>query len=159
MTCARRVCRSNAITRRAGSASAVRELVEAKRRGVDVKIIVPGAHIDTKAVRKASKHRWGPLLAAGIDLFEYQPTMFHVKVMIVDEIMVSVGSTNFDDRSFHLNDESNLNIYDPAFAREQIAIFEVDRAKSRRVTLEAWKKRSLWEKFSERAVWLLHSQR
>ena len=139
-------------------ASAVRELVEARRRGVDVQIIVPGAHIDTRAVRRASKHAWGPLLAAGIAIFEYQPTMFHVKVMVVDEFMVSVGSTNFDDRSFHLNDESNLNVYDRAFAREQVALFEADRARSTRVTLEAWKRRSAWEKLAERAVWLLHSQ-
>ena len=64
---------------------------------------------------------WGPLLAAGVEIFEYRPTMFHVKVMVVDGYLVSVGSTNFDDRSFHLNDESNLNIYDHAFAADQIA--------------------------------------
>ncbi len=138
--------------------SAVREFVEARSRGVAIQVIVPGGHIDTKAVRKASKHMWGPLLEAGVEIHEYQPTMFHVKVMIVDEFMVSVGSTNFDDRSFHLNDESNLNIYDAAFARQQVTIFEADLANARRVTLDRWKKRSPWEKVAERVVSLLQSQ-
>jgi len=138
--------------------SAVRGLVEARQRGVAVRIIVPGAHIDTQVVRRASKHMWGPLLAAGVEIHEYQPTMFHVKVMVVDTYLVSVGSTNFDDRSFHLNDESNLNIYDRDFAEEQVAVFEADLAKSRRITYAAWKRRSAWEKVTERMVSLVHSQ-
>jgi len=101
---------------------------------------------------------WGPLLAAGVEIHEYQPTMFHVKVMVVDTYLVSVGSTNFDDRSFHLNDESNLNIYDRDFAEEQVAVFEADLAKSRRITYAAWKRRSAWEKVTERMVSLVHSQ-
>ena len=139
-------------------ASAIRELVEAKQRGVAVQIIVPGGHIDTQLVRSASKHMWGPLLAAGIEIHEYQPTMFHVKVMIVDEYLVSVGSTNFDDRSFHLNDESNLNVYDKAFGEEQVAVFEDDLRLARRVTFEAWKRRPAWEKVTERIAWWTHSQ-
>lgn len=138
--------------------SAIRELVEATKRGVRVQIIVPGAHIDTKLVRYASKHMWGPLLAAGVEIHEYQPTMFHVKVMVVDEYLVSVGSTNFDNRSFHLNDESNLNIYDPAFANEQVAIFTRDLAQSRQTTFADWKRRSWREKVMERLAHVLQSQ-
>ena len=138
--------------------AAIRELVEARERGVRVQIIVPGAHIDTELVRKASKHRWGPLLAAGVEIHEYQPTMFHVKVMVVDEYLVSVGSTNFDDRSFHLNDEANLNIYDKAFANEQVAVFEADLAHAKRITYEAWKRRPLLEKLAERVVSVARSQ-
>ena len=138
--------------------SAIRELVEATRRGVSVRIILPGGHIDTQAVRRASKHMWGPLLAAGVEIHEYRPTMFHVKVMIVDAYLVSVGSTNFDDRSFHLNDESNLNIYDRGFAEAQVAVFEADLAKSRRITFEAWKRRPLREKIMDRVAWWMHSQ-
>ena len=138
--------------------SAVRELIEATRRGVSVRIIVPGVRIDTEAVRKASKHKWGPLLQAGVEIHEYRPTMFHVKVMIVDDYMVSVGSTNFDDRSFHLNDESNLNIYDRTFARRQVAIFEDDLTKSTRITYEAWKRRPFGEKVAERVISLMHAQ-
>jgi cardiolipin synthase len=138
--------------------SAIREFVEATKRGVRVQIIVPGAHIDTKLVRYASKHMWGDLLAAGVEIHEYLPTMFHVKVMIVDEYLVSIGSTNFDDRSFHLNDESNLNIYDRAFAAEQVAIFMDDLRHVRPVTLDAWKRRSWREKAMERLAHLLQSQ-
>ena len=137
---------------------AIREFVEAVGRGVRVQIIVPGAHIDTKLVRYASKHMWGPLLAAGVEIYEYLPTMFHVKVMVVDEYLVSVGSTNFDDRSFHLNDESNLNIYDRAFALEQVGIFTNDLKSTRPIDYAEWKRRSWREKAMERVAHVLQSQ-
>src|SRR6185503_18770981 len=97
----------------------VASLVSAQRRGVRVEIIVPGRHTDATVVRKASRSRWGDLLEAGIALYEYQPTMYHTKVMVVDDLWTSVGSTNFDNRSFRLNDEANLNILDAQFALEQ----------------------------------------
>jgi len=84
--------------------------------------------------------------------------MYHCKVMIVDEFMVSTGSTNFDDRSFRLNDEANLNIYDAAFAAEQAAIFSADLARSRRITLAEWQGRPLKEKLLEHLASLLGSQ-
>jgi len=110
-------------------------LVEALDRGVRLRIIVPGPHIDSDTVRSASRARWGPLLASGAVIAEYQPTMYHCKVMIVDGLLVSVGSTNFDNRSFRLNDEATLNIFDAAFAAQQTAIFEDDLRLSRRVSL------------------------
>jgi cardiolipin synthase len=98
---------------------------------------------------------WGELLQAGAEISEYQPTMYHCKVMIVDGLLVSVGSTNFDDRSFQMNDEANLNIYDADFARAQTAIFEADMKKARRITYEQWENRPLKEKAWERvASWL-----
>jgi len=109
-------------------------------------------------VRNASRATWGELLAAGAEIYEYRPTMYHCKVMIVDELLVSTGSTNFDERSFRLNDEANLNIYDAEFAREQVAIFEADLARSRRVTLAEWKERPLKERFAERAASLIGAQ-
>jgi cardiolipin synthase len=136
----------------------VRALVEARRRGVSVEIIVPGPHTDTEVVRKASRSLWGELLAAGAEIYEYQPTMYHCKVMIVDDAWVSVGSTNFDERSFRLNDEANLNVYDPVFAQGQVAIFERDKAASRRVTLEQWVQRPWTEKLAEKVASLLRSQ-
>ncbi|HEY7369370.1 MAG TPA: phospholipase D-like domain-containing protein [Thermoanaerobaculia bacterium] len=136
----------------------VRALIEALRRGVSVEIIVPGTHTDTELVRKASRALWGELLAAGAGIYEYQPTMYHCKVMIVDDAWVSVGSTNFDERSFRLNDEANLNVYDPLFAREQVAIFDRDKAASRPVTLEQWVQRPWTEKLAEKAASLLRSQ-
>ena len=91
---------------------AINALVAASRRGVKVHIITPGPFIDSEVVRRASRARWGELLEAGVPIAEYQPTMFHVKSMVVDELLVSVGSTNFDNRSFRINDEANLNVFD-----------------------------------------------
>ena len=119
---------------------AVEMLVAARRRGVDVEIIVPGKIGDAAVVRRASRAKWGPLLEAGVKIYEYQPTMYHMKVMIVDDDWVSVGSTNFDNRSFRLNDEANLNVFDEEFARAQAEVFAADRARSRQVTLEEWRR-------------------
>ena len=139
-------------------ALAVRSLVAAQRRGARVEIIVPGRHIDQKLVRRASRSLWGPLLEAGVAIYEYQPTMYHVKVMVVDEVWTSVGSTNFDNRSFRLNDEANLNILDPDFAAAQARVFEEDKARSRRITLEEWRRRPWRERAMERAAGLLRLQ-
>jgi cardiolipin synthase len=137
---------------------AVRTMVEAMQRGVKLQIITPGTHTDTETVRAASRARWGELLAAGAEIYEYQPTMYHCKVMIVDEFMVSTGSTNFDDRSFRLNDEANLNIYDREFALEQAKVFDADLARSRRIALAEWQARPLHEKALEHLASLLGSQ-
>jgi len=136
----------------------LKALVAAVKRGVRVQIITPGEHMDAGTVRRASRARWGELLEAGVEIFEYQPTMFHCKVMIVDGLWVSVGSTNFDNRSFSLNDEANLNILDPDFARAQSAIFDRDKSHSREITLEEWKHRPLSEKIGEQIAGLLRSQ-
>ncbi|RUR67063.1 cardiolipin synthase B [Variovorax guangxiensis] len=133
-------------------------LVAAMRRGVRLRIITPGPIIDSQTVRGASRAAWGPLLEAGAEISEYQPTMFHCKVFTVDGLLVSVGSTNFDNRSFRLNDEANLNIYDEAFAAEQTAQFEADLRLSKRLTYEAWKDRPLREKAMEHLAALLSSQ-
>ena len=125
-------------------------LVAALRRGVRVRIIVPGPHMDVETVRHSSRGLWGPLLREGALIAEFQPTMFHCKVMIVDGLLVSVGSTNFDERSFRLNDEANLNIYDAEFARRETAQFERDLQRSKRITLEDWENRPLQEKARER---------
>ena len=137
---------------------ALKSLVDAARRGVKVQIITPGGEIDTEVVRRASRARWGPLLEAGVQIAEYQPTMFHCKVLVVDGLLVSVGSTNFDNRSFRLNDEANLNVLHPAFARQQIDVFEQDLQRSKPVTLQAWQARPWREKLLERMVSLLGSQ-
>jgi cardiolipin synthase A/B len=136
----------------------VETLVAAQRRGVRVEIIVPGRHTDAAVVRRASRSRWGPLLEAGVSIYEYRPTMYHTKVMIVDDVWASVGSTNFDSRSFRLNDEANLNILDPGFAREQAAVFEEDRARSALITLAMWNSRARSEKLKGRLAGLLRLQ-
>jgi len=118
------------------------ELVEACRRGVRVEIIVPGARTDAPSVRHASRASWGPLLRAGVHIYEYQTTMYHCKMMIVDDIWVSVGSANIDSRSFRLNDEANLNVFSEEFASEQARQFGDDKRLSRQVTIEEWEDRS-----------------
>ncbi len=133
-------------------------LLDAMRRGVRLRLILPGKITDTETVRAASRATWGRLLEAGAEIHEFQPSMYHCKVMIVDGLMVSVGSTNFDARSFRLNDEANLNLYDAAFAARQTEVFEQDLKKSRRVTLQEWQNRPLTEKFSEKLASLLNSQ-
>lgn len=122
---------------------AVRALCDAVKRGVRVRIIVPGHHTDAVVVRAASRGLWGKLLEGGVEIAEYQPTMFHCKVLVIDELLVSVGSTNFDNRSFRINDEANLNVLDREFAREQVRVFEQDWARSRPVTLQGWRHRPL----------------
>lgn len=133
-------------------------LVRARQRGVAVDIVVPGRHTDALVVREASRARWGPLLEAGVAIYEYQPTMYHCKVMIVDDCWTSVGSTNFDNRSFRLNDEANLNILDGDFARAESRTLDQDIGRSVRVTLESWQRRPLREKLAEWLAGLLRSQ-
>ncbi|MGH8596714.1 MAG: phospholipase D-like domain-containing protein, partial [Gammaproteobacteria bacterium] len=101
---------------------AVRAFADAAKRGVKVEIILPGPHMDVEVVRRASRAEWGKMLEAGVEIYEYQPTMYHCKVMIIDDLWTSVGSTNFDSRSFAANDEANLNIYDREFARAQVTV-------------------------------------
>jgi cardiolipin synthase len=137
---------------------AVDALAAAARRGVQVRILVPGGKTDAAVVRRASRGRWGALLEAGVQIAEYQPTMFHCKVLVVDELLVSVGSTNFDNRSFRLNDEANLNVLDRDFAREQMRIFDDDLRHAREVTLQAWRQRPWQEKLVEHAAALLRTQ-
>ncbi|MDB5305791.1 MAG: phospholipase D/Transphosphatidylase [Phycisphaerales bacterium] len=135
------------------------QLIAARRRGVSVEIIVPGPKIDEKVVRQASHATWGELLQAGVKIYEYQPTMFHCKQLVVDDIWVSIGSSNLDNRSFRLNDEANLNVLDPKFAAEQIGVFEDDKRHSHEFTYEMWRHRPMGEKISEQFArmlsWLL----
>ncbi|MFI8615529.1 phosphatidylserine/phosphatidylglycerophosphate/cardiolipin synthase family protein [Acidovorax sp. NPDC077693] len=133
-------------------------LMDALKRGVRVRLVTPGEHTDTETVKAASRATWGDLLQAGAEIYEYRPTMYHCKVMIVDQLLVSVGSTNFDNRSFRLNDEANLNVYDAKFAQRQTLVFEDDIKRSRRVTHADWLERPLREKLHEKMTGLLRSQ-
>jgi len=133
-------------------------LLDARRRGVGIRVIVPGDNIDSDTVRLTSKASWGRLLQADVVMYEYEPTMMHVKLLVVDREMVSVGSTNFDIRSFRLNDEASLNIYNQDFATRMSAVFEADLLKSRRYTYAAWQDRPLREKFFEKVLWPIRSQ-
>jgi cardiolipin synthase A/B len=136
----------------------IKALIAARKRGVRVRIMVPGEHMDADTVRLASKEQWGPMLAAGIEIHEYLPTMMHNKMLILDRIMVSVGSTNFDLRSFRLNDEASLNVYDAGFAEQMTRVFEADLLRTRKYDLETWQRRPLKDKLLEKFVLPIRSQ-
>jgi len=127
-------------------ASVIRELARAARRGASVEIIVPGARNNHPIARRASRRRYGELMRAGVRLFEYQPAMTHAKVLIVDRVWCVVGSTNFDNRSFGLNDEVNLAVQDEAVARRLEHDFRGDLSLSREVTIEEWERRTVGER-------------
>jgi cardiolipin synthase len=136
----------------------INALVSALERGVKVQTLTPGKHIDNVMVRDASRSRWGVLLKAGAEMYEYQPTMYHCKVMIVDEIFTTVGSTNFDPRSFGLNAEANLNVYDAEFATAQIKNFQNDLAHSERLSYAGWQRRPLSEKMWDGVISLFDAE-
>lgn len=122
-------------------------LADAAENGIRVKLIVPGEKIDQAYFRLASKNRWERLLQAGVEIYEYQPAMYHAKLLIVDDKFVSLGSANVDNRSFRINDELNVNVLSREFAEERITYFEQDLQNSKKYTLERLENRSDWEKF------------
>ncbi|MEO6227686.1 MAG: phospholipase D-like domain-containing protein [Thermomonas sp.] len=136
----------------------IKALVAARHRGVRVRVIVPGKHIDSETVRLASKASWGELLLAGVTIHEYQPTMMHNKLLIVDGLLTSVGSTNFDVRSFQLNDEASLNVYDAGFAARMTEVFNEDLKPTKAYDYATWKQRPLKEKLVEKFVLPIKSQ-
>ena len=137
---------------------AINALVAAAKRGVEVRIITPGTTSIRTWCAPPRASAGASCCAAGIKIAEYQPTMFHVKSLVVDSLLVSVGSTNFDNRSFSLNDEANLNVLDPKFAKEQEAIFEDDWKHARQITLQQWQARSYADKLADQAADVLDSQ-
>jgi cardiolipin synthase len=134
------------------------ELIRASERGVKIRIILPDKHLDSETVRIASKRAWGPLLESGVQIYEYEPTMLHCKLLIFDGCMVSVGSTNFDMRSFELNDEASLNVYDEGFAERMTEVFEKDLGESSAYTLQRWRGRPWTQKAAEIVLIPLRSQ-
>lgn len=136
----------------------MKALIAVRKRGVRVRVLVPNRHTDAKFGRWASQALYAELLDAGIELNEYEPTMLHCKLMIVDARWTSVGSCNFDDRSFRLNDEANLNVFDEKFACLHLEQFEKDFALSRKVVRGRWRNRSLIKRVLEQVAILFRSQ-
>lgn len=123
--------------------TSVKILTEAASRGVDVKIMVAGKHNDVRTSRYGSIQLYGDVLKAGIEVYEYVPTMMHQKTMVVDGIWSTIGTTNFDNRSFALNDESNISVYDRRLAGQLEQVFMDDLKVCDRITLEEWRHRGL----------------
>jgi cardiolipin synthase len=129
--------------------SARRELIRAAQRGVRVQIITPGKANNHPMTRRSSQRRYGPLLQAGIEIFEYQPGMIHKKAMMIDGLWSVIGSTNFDNRSFGLNDEVNLAALDPSVSHRLESDFADELHQSQRITFEDWSKRPWTERVLE----------
>lgn len=129
-------------------------LVRAAARGVDVKVIVPGKYIDIPSVRLASRFRYGELLDGGVQVYEFQPTMMHNKVMVVDSVWASIGSINFENRSMRKNAEVSVTVYDRAFAAEVENMVERDLGRCEVLSKQAWKKRGLLPRIGELFFWL-----
>ncbi len=127
----------------------VAALCGAARRGVDVRVLVPGRHTDLKTVRYSGRSHYRKLLEAGVRLYEFQPTMLHSKVMLVDDLWSSIGSINFTSRSMESNAEANVALYDRDFAGRVRASIEADLARSQQILLERWKQRGLFERVKE----------
>jgi cardiolipin synthase len=124
-------------------------LIEAKQRGVDVRIMVSGIHNDNWLARHNSVRLYRRLLEAGIEILEFNRTMLHQKTMVVDGLWATVGTTNFDNRSFAHNEESNVCFYDPALAGELERLFLADKPDCQRVDLESWRRRGPLAKVQE----------
>ena len=134
-------------------------LVAAAKRGVNVRIMIPATTAsDSKIVQHASHHHYGTLLKHGIKLFDYEKTLLHQKVMVIDGCWAAVGSTNFDDRSFEVNDEVTMVVYDERIARELEETFERDLAHAKEVHFEPWKKRAWTHKITDFTAFLFNEQ-
>jgi cardiolipin synthase len=133
-------------------------LIDARRRGVTVEVIVPGPDIDAQLVRSVGKQRWGPLLEAGVKFYEYQPGRFHCKYLLVDDCWASVGSANLDNRSMSLNEEANLNVLDKDFVTMHEKVFDDDKQHSREITMDDWRRRPTNEKVRGTLGLILRSQ-
>jgi cardiolipin synthase len=134
-------------------------LREAIRRGVTISVMLPSVEAtDNALVQHASHYRFEELLEAGVRIFEYDRTLLHQKVIIVDDIWSAVGSTNFDDRSLEINDEASVGILDRAIAKELKDAYEEDLRFSRELTLEGWRGRGIWHRMMDRIAHLGHEQ-
>jgi len=129
-----------------------------QERRVEIKIITPGRKSDHAMTRNSSRALYGDLLEAGAEIYEYRPTMIHAKIMIVDGLWAVVGSTNFDNRSFGINDEVNLAARESGLATRLSEDFRNDLAQGRRITFEEWKKRPMWERAFESVGWFFQRQ-
>jgi cardiolipin synthase len=134
------------------------EIVRAIERGVAVRILTPGRHSDQLLTRRSSRRLYGELLEAGARIFEYRPAMMHAKILVIDALWSVVGSTNFDNRSFGLNDEVNLAVRDLGLATHLLADFARDLENSREVSYREWRKRPVAERIQESLGGILERQ-
>jgi len=138
---------------------AIDALGKAVERGVDVRVMIPSVEAtDNALVQHASHHRFGALLEKGVRIFQYKKTLLHQKVFTVDHKWSAIGSTNFDDRSFEVNDEVTMGILDEGIARQLEQIFEKDCKHAEEVRQDAWKKRTIWHRVVDQLTFLVNEQ-
>ncbi len=133
-------------------------ITNAVQRGVRVRLMIPGQITDSAVVRHAGHKQFQALLDKGVEIYEFEPTLSHQKIMIIDGLWSFVGSTNFDDRSLDTNDEASVGLIDRQVAGELKAAFEADLARCQRLDARTWSQRSLWHKFEDSASYLLNEQ-
>lgn len=137
----------------------IEAIIDAVKRGVKVRVMLPAAQAsDHSIVQHASHHHFGTLLKKGVRIFEYQKTLLHQKVITVDGVWSAIGSTNFDDRSFELNDEVSLGVYDPGLAAEMERIFEEDLKFATECQFDSWSRRGLLHKLTDGSAFLINEQ-
>ncbi len=136
---------------------AIEMLLRARKRGVEIEVIVPLKN-DSRFGRAASRSRWGKLLDAGVQFYQFEPSLYHCKVMIVDDVFTTFGSVNFDNRSFAINDEVNINVVDVDVAHAFLKSFNDDKAHSKPLTLEDFQNRPFYIKIADHICGLFRSQ-
>jgi cardiolipin synthase len=134
------------------------ELIRARHRGVTVKVVVPGQHADHTLTRSSGRSIYGDLLKSGAEIYEYEPSMIHAKITVVDGVWSVVGSTNLDNRSFGINDEINVAVLDPGVAQILTRDFEQDASQAKRITLQDWNNRGVFERLLEYVGWIFEHQ-
>ena len=134
------------------------ELVRARSRGVVVKVVVPGRHADHAITRSSGRSVYGDLLKSGAEIYEYETSMIHAKITVVDGVWSVVGSTNLDNRSFGINDEINVALLDPDVAATLTRDFENDASQGKRISLEEWNNRGMFERLLEYVGWIFEHQ-
>ena len=140
------------------TADQVELLANAAKRGVDVRILVPGEHNDQPLTKSAGRGAYGKLLEGGVRIFEYEPTMIHTKSIVVDTLFSMIGSSNLDARSAEINEELDVVVYNRDFSRQMEDTFTSDLSHSRAYTLEQFGHRSLWERTVEWLAYPFRSQ-
>jgi cardiolipin synthase len=137
------------------NASFEKLLEDAVARGVDVRVITAGSNTDVKTTLLAARYLYGELLARGIRIYEYQPTMMHAKTIVVDDVWSTIGSMNFDSHSLAFNNESNLVVLDPKLGAEMDSVFFDDMRYAKEITASDVARRSWWERAMERGATML----
>jgi len=133
-------------------------LARACRRGVNVKLMLAGRHNDTWWARQNSVRLYGILLRAGVEIYEYRPAMLHQKTMVVDGVWATVGTTNFDNRSFSLSEETNICLHDPVMVQQLRTTFDADLTSCERIEFADWKRRGAWQQTQEMFASLIENQ-